>query len=218
MPWKHAIGPVISGFSGGQGEWAQHEANIHNRMMHHETLAFNQREAQLNRDFQERMSSSAHQRQVADLREAGLNPILAAGGHGAATGPGAQASATQPPMMKPTTPPQKVAESISSGLQVANLRRQLEKTSSDIDLNEAMEKNQKAQAREHDQNIKNKKIKAQIQDIERTLKNLRVKPESIKAEGDKRREKIDKRFIPWEKFWEKLWKINPIKFNFGGKK
>ncbi|WNK15019.1 MAG: DNA pilot protein [Microvirus sp.] len=67
-----------------------------NRIFNHDEAEtaryYNQLEAQKARDFSEKMSSSAYQRSVADMRKAGINPMLSIMNGGASTPQGSQAS------------------------------------------------------------------------------------------------------------------------------
>lgn len=69
------------------------QANLASAMSVERQYRFNAEEAQKQRDWQERMSNTAYQRQIADLKAAGLNPVLGyMNGQGATTPSGAAAA------------------------------------------------------------------------------------------------------------------------------
>ncbi len=103
------------------------------------------REAQKNRDFQERMANTAYQRGMADMKKAGLNPILAYRQGGAGTPVGATGQVHDYAGG--------LAKGVSSALGVTRQRQELknmkqvehkdealkDKAESEISLNQALE-------------------------------------------------------------------------------
>ncbi|WNK12847.1 MAG: DNA pilot protein [Microvirus sp.] len=84
---------LIGGAISGLGSLA---TNLFNTSNTEKTNQANAQQAQMNRDFQERMSNTAYQRGMADMKAAGLNPILAYQKGGASSPSGAQAALTAP--------------------------------------------------------------------------------------------------------------------------
>lgn len=77
---------------------------------------WNSAEAAKNRRFQERMSSTAHQREVADLQRAGLNPMLSRMGSGASSPGGDRAQIED------------LGRGLGSALQLKQMQAQIELT------------------------------------------------------------------------------------------
>lgn len=71
---------------------ATKEANKSNIDIMNQTNQFNAEQAQIQRDWEERMSNTSYQRAMADMEAAGLNPLMAANLGGASTPSGSSAS------------------------------------------------------------------------------------------------------------------------------
>lgn len=170
-----AIAPTVLG--GAVSALGAKSANKHNRQ-----------EAMHNRNFQERMSGSAYQRTMEDMKAAGLNPILSSKLGGASTPPGAQAQLRN------------IYEGAgSSAIDSARLSKELEQADAKIELDRA----NATLARDQQKltNASAKKVRTEEKNLNQVGKVLQNQARSSTAKADMEieRAKVDKATYKVEK-------------------
>lgn len=130
----------------GLNYYGAREANKANRKMAREQMAFQQASNREQMAFQERMSNTAYQRSMQDMKAAGLNPILAFNQGGASSPSGSSSSGAMASQQN------ELADVVASAIdmkraraEVSNLLEQNKQIKSQTDLNKMLTAQAQAQ-------------------------------------------------------------------------
>lgn len=171
-PFVPLAGDVFSAFQASKGVANQNVANISNareaadfnanqallnRNWQHDEASdarsFNRYEAAKNRFFQEKMSNTAHAREVRDLRRAGLNPILSAKYGGSSTPSGATATTSAPSGSTASRQAAHSQDEIGPAISTALQTRRLHQEIKNLEAQEALTRTQQTKVQAEIPNV-----------------------------------------------------------------
>lgn len=229
------LGGIAMGGLGAVGSiFGQKSANEANARMAENANLANAMEAEKNRYFQERMRNSAYQAQVADLKAAGLNPILGMGSGGASAPSGSMATAQAARAENTMTG---LAGGLSTAVDAARLSKELDQTGSQIAVNKAniataetqqqLNVNSAKAAAENANNTRQNTIKTSRENhiASGTIDKLK-KAADISADTDLKKSSIDNKAVMYDAIMNRAGQAAGVikdaigafkpNFNFGG--
>lgn len=125
-----AVGGMGSLFGANSASQMQRNENQQNENLQNVANAFSAQQAKEQMAFQERMSNTSHQREVADLQAAGLNPLMSLN-QGASSPGGAMGSVAAPTVVPVSNVGSKIPEAISSAMNVISTFNSMRKQNSE---------------------------------------------------------------------------------------
>lgn len=192
----------LAGLAGGIGgalinSGSQADANQANMDIAKMNNSANLNAMLVQQEYSTKMSNTAYQRSTADMRAAGINPMMAVQQGGAST-PSASAIAAQNTRVESEQRGEALRAAAQSAMEVMRLDRELKQTDSQIELNKA------AQATEKTKQDLNMNTAAEVSN--RTAKTLyetyqkKAELPAVEAEAELRRQRagIDQKFLKYD--------------------